>query len=641
MCRLVLGSNALKTTQPKVNNVDVSFLDALRNGGLVSDGAMGSLLYERGVFVNRNFDECNISQPELVARIHQEYIVAGANVCETNTYGANRLRLARHGLANRTEDLNRAGVALLRQAAHDTAYIAGSMGPTGMHMQEVHAQVAEVRRAYAEQAKILADAGCDLLCIETFHDPFELRCAIESARSVTTLPILACITPEPHAQMAVGHDLKALGRAMHDWGADAIGANCSSPQEILDLATGLLSAGLPVCAMPNAGHPETIEDRQIYLATPENFGVFARRLYKAGVKLVGGCCGTGPAHIRRVAAAARMIAPRLEMLEKIHVDEVSVGHAPKPLAERSQFGAMLGKRFVVSVEVNPLEGIDVDKPIEAARMLLRAGADVINIADGPRASARMSNLALAVRMQQALGNEVLLHMCCRDHNLLGLQALILGANVLDVHNVVVITGDPPKIGDFPDAMAVYDTDAIGLLAMLDGFNRGIDPSGKKTAQTSFVCATGVEPGALDFSREIARLRRKVQAGANLIMTQPVYDPAHLERFLEATRDLDVPVLVGLLPLASHKNAEFVHHNIPGMRIPHEVRERMRQAGKGDDARQVGVDIAFETLMGIRERVAGAYIMPPLGRYHMAAAILERLGNDRSLSVSTPGVQLHP
>ncbi len=590
---------------------------------------MGSVLYERGVFVNRNFDECNISQPELVAHIHQEYMSAGASVCETNTYGANRLRLARHGLADRTEDFNRAGVALLRRATHDAAYVAGSIGPTGLHLQEVHSQTARVRDAYAEQANILADAGCDLLCIETFHDPFELRCAIEAARSVTALPIVACITPVPHGHQTVAHDLRALGRAMHDWGADAIGANCSSPQQILDLATGLLDAGLPVCAMPNAGHPETVEDRQIYLATPENFGVFARRLYKAGIKLVGGCCGTGPAHIRRVAAAARMFAPRLQTRERAPLEAISGGEPAKPLSARSAFGAMLGKRFVVSVEVNPAVGLSVDRPIDSARMLLDAGADVINIADGPRASARMINLALAVRMQQALGNEVLLHMCCRDHNLLGLQALILGADVLGVHNVVVITGDPPKIGDFPDATAVYDMDSIGLLKMLHAFNRGVDPSGKPCAQTSFVCATGVEPAALDFGREIARLRHKVRAGANLIMTQPVYDPAHLERFFAATRDLDVPVLVGLLPLASHKNAEFVHHNIPGMRIPADVRERMRQAGKGEAARQVGVDIAFETLMGMRERVAGAYIMPPLGRYDMAAAILKRLGSNRA------------
>ena len=620
--------------------MDVPFLDALRNGGLVSDGAMGSLLYERGVFVNRNFDECNISQPELVASIHQEYISAGANVCETNTYGANRLRLARHGLADRTEDFNRAGVALLKQVANHAAYVAGSIGPTGMHMQEVHTQASEVRKAYAEQAEILADAGCDLLCIETFHDPVELRCAIEAARSVTKLPIVACITPEAHGHLAVAHDIKALGIAMHAWGADAIGANCSSPQQILDLATGLLEAGLAVCAMPNAGHPQTVEDRQIYLSTPENFGVFARRLYKAGIKLVGGCCGTGPAHIRRVAAAARMFAPRLQVREESRIETVSAGVTPKPLAERSAFGAMLRKRFVVSVEVNPAAGLDTDKPIEAARMLLEAGADVINIADGPRASARMSNLALAVKMQQTLGNEVLLHMCCRDHNLLGLQALILGADVLGVHNVVAITGDPPKIGDFPDATAVYDMDSIGLLTMLHGFNRGIDPSGKPTTPTSFVCATGVEPAAMDFSREIARLRHKVRAGANLVMTQPVYDPTHLERFLEATHDLDVPVLVGLLPLASHKNAEFVHHNIPGMRIPSDVRERMRKAGKGEAARQAGVDIAFETLMGIRDRVAGAYIMPPLGRYDMAAGILKRLGKNRALATGASNVQKH-
>jgi methionine synthase / methylenetetrahydrofolate reductase(NADPH) len=353
-------------------------------------------------------------------------------------------------------------------------------------------------------------------------------------------------------------------------------------------------------------------------------------MYKAGLKFLGGCCGTNAAHITRVASAARMVwpidGPRIEINEAR-----DPGHEPRPLAKRSSFGAMLGRRFVTSVEVNPGLGLSVDRQLEAAKMLYAAGSDVINIADGPRATARMSNMALAVTLQRETNKEVLLHLCCRDRNLLGLQAAALGAHVLGVRNLVVITGDPPKVGDYPDATAVYDLDSIGLLKMLRSFNRGVDYVGKGLGeQTGFVLCTGVEPAALDFKREMLRLRQKVEAGANCVMTQPIYDPRHLDRFLEASADIDLPVIVGILPLASHRNAEFIHHHIPGMSVPDSTRKRMRQAVGAKEARQAGVDIAIESMMGVRDKVAGVYIMPPLGRYDMAAQILDALGDDRAL-----------
>ena len=615
--------------------VDVPFLQAIERGGLVGDGAMGSLLYERGIFVNRSFDEVNLSQPELVYRIHREYLLAGAHVVESNTYGANRLRLAHHGLADQAVDINRAAVDILTRAVGDAAYIAGSMGPTGLNPGQLRRSENEVRAAYSEQAGVLSKAGCQLLIIETFAQPPELRLAIEAARAVTDIPIVAHIALTPQGTVTDGTDPVELAREMRSWGADVVGANCNGPEIIFNVVSRMVEAGLPVSAMPNAGHPHSVEDRLIYLANPENFGVFARRMYKAGVKLVGGCCGTNPTHINRVSSAARMVAPRGTSVQ-ISVPPPEVVSESKSIAERSHLGALLGKRFVVSVEVNPVTGFDTDTPIGAAKMLLDAGADIINVADGPRATVRMSNLTLAVKMQERLQHEVLLHVCCRDRNLLGLQATLLGAHVFGIRNLVVITGDPPKIGDYPDATAVYDLDSIGLLRLVDGYNRGIDPAGKSMPQTQFVLATGVEPAAADFTREMMRLRQKVDAGANVIMTQPVYDPKALERFLDASADLNVPVMVGILPLASYRNAEFIHNNIPGMGIPAAIRERMRLAGKGEPARREGVQIALEALMSVRHRVAGAYIMPPLGRFEMAAAIIETLAKDRSVAAGVPG-----
>jgi methionine synthase / methylenetetrahydrofolate reductase(NADPH) len=615
--------------------VDIPFLQALASGGLVADGAMGSLLYERGVFVNRNFDEVNLSQPELVYKIHREYLLAGAHLLESNTYGANRVRLARHGLGEKVTEINRAAMSILVRAAGDAAYLAGSMGPTGLTPGELRRHEKDVREAYAEQARLLAEGGAHVVLIETFAHPAELRLAVEAARSATKLPIVAHITVNNEGHIADGSDPLDIAREMKTWGADVVGVNCNGPEVVHDVALRMVESGLPVSAMPNAGRPQSIEDRLIYLATPENFGVFARRMYKAGVKLVGGCCGTSPAHIGRVAAAARMVSPRPGPQARIEV--VSEGREPKPVAARSRFGGMLGRRFAVSVEVNPDATLSLDAPLEAARTLLAAGADVINIADGPRATARVSNLALALHMQEKLGCEVLLHLTCRDHNLLGLQAGALGAHVMGIRNLVAITGDPPKVGDYPDATAVYDVDSVGLLKMLHGYNRGVDPSGKALSEpTSFVLATGVEPAAQDFERELLRLRQKIAAGADLVMTQPIYDPAHLVRFLDATADLKVPVLVGLLPLASYRNAEFIHNHIPGMGIPQAIRDRMQKAGKGAPARREGVAIAVETLLGVRQRVAGAYIMPPLGHFDMAAEIIAALGSDRSVAASAPG-----
>lgn len=603
-------------------------MQAVEAGGLTADGAIGSLLYERGVFANRNFEEVNLAQPELVKKVHRDYLAAGADIIETNTYGANRLRLSRSSLTAQTARINRAGVALAREVAGNDAYVAGSIGPSGLTAGELRRGEKDVRSAFAEQAYLLSQEGADLICIETFGNVSELRMAVEAARGQTSLPIIAQIAVTDDGTISDGTAPEDLAREMMQWGASIVGANCNGPDLVFEIVEKMVATGIPICAMPNAGRPRKIEDRLIYFATPENFGVYARRMFKAGVKIVGGCCGTNPEHVTRIASAARMVVPRSESRQVIEVAPV-VKPDTTPVEQRSRFGAQLGKRFVFSVEVNPNPGLSVDAALSSARMLVDAGADVINIADGPRATARMSNMALCVRMQEAVGVETLMHVCARDRNLLGLQAHLLGAHTLGVKNLVLVTGDPPKLGDYPDATAVYDVDSIGLIRMADGFNRGLDPSGKELGdRTSFVLATGAEPAAADFEREMNRLKRKVAAGADCVMTQPVYDPKHLDRLLAAMEGLGVPVLVGILPLSSSRNAEFLHKEVPGMQIPDAIRERMRKAGKGDDARREGIAIACEALHALRERVAGAYIMPPLGRFDMAAEIIGQFANDR-------------
>ncbi|MFO0756764.1 MAG: bifunctional homocysteine S-methyltransferase/methylenetetrahydrofolate reductase [Byssovorax sp.] len=629
-------------------------LEAIERGVITVDGGMGTQLYERGVLFNVNYEELCVSRPELVLKIHEDYLRAGAQLIETNTFGGNRVRLARHGLDDRVRELNRAAVKLARMAASDRAWIGGAIGPTGLVFAGfTEEERTKVRDAFREQADALTDEGVDALVVETMRQPEEIELAIEGVRLAAgnAVPLIAQISVDESLTMADGTTVAAMGERLKNLGCDVIGVNCSDgPQVVLAAVEKLLPLGIPLSAIPNAGLPRRVDDRFIYVSTPEYFGVFARRLCKLGVKMIGGCCGTTPDHIRRIAAAARMEGASAVSITEAEsdgplwvgtgageegADRADPSLTPLPSAgvrivareDKSKLAAKIaGKtKFVVSVEVNPPIGLDPASAIRAAKMLTEGGADVINIADGARAQARMSNLALAVRLQQELGIETLLHVCGRDRNLLGQVAHLLGAHALGMKNLVIITGDPPKMGDFPDATAVYDLDSIGILRLVSRLNKGIDPGGKPLgAATSFFCATGAEPAALNYPRELSRLEQKKRAGAELIMTQPVYDPAVLDRFLRDAAPLGLPVLVGLLPLASHRNAEFLHNEVPGMQIPEDVRARMKSAGSGPDARREGVRIAREMLAAVRSKVAGAYIMPPLGRYEMALEVIDGL-----------------
>jgi methionine synthase I (cobalamin-dependent)/5,10-methylenetetrahydrofolate reductase len=605
------------------------FLEALAQGPLVVDGAMGTYLYEKGVYINRCFDELCLSAPQMVESVHRDYLDAGADILETNTYGGAPVVLARHGLEDRAEDINKAAVALARKVAGTRAYVAGAMGPSNLDAEALISDTTRmrVRDSYAKQGRWLYEAGADVLLFETIALVAELELALEACRDIP-LPKVAQLRFEENGRSRQGAPPAEVAQRLRHAGADVVGANCNGgPEMFLPIIEGMMASGLPISVQPNAGHPRVVEGRYMYLSTPEYFGVYARRFLKAGARLVGGCCGTTPDHIRRVAAAVRMMGGgRMEVRARQH-DAPARGDASREvlLESRSGLAAKLGKKFVVSVEVSPPSGLESRKTEDAVRMLKEGGVDVVNIPDGPRATVRMSNLVFAHHVQERLGMEVLTHVCCRDRNVLGLMSDLLGAHFTGLRNLVVITGDPPKMGDFPDATAVFDLDSVGLLQLVTGLNRGVDPGGKTMeAPTSFLLATGAEPAALNYEREITRLAMKKEAGAHLVMTQPVYDPEVLQKFLKDTRGLNLPVLVGILPLASWRNAEFLHREVPGMSVPEDIRERMRKAGDGDAGRREGVRIAQETLTAVKDLVQGVYIMPPLGRYRMALDVMEAL-----------------
>ncbi len=611
---------------------DIPFREAMRSL-LVFDGAMGSLLYERGVFVTQNFEQLNVTRPDVVGKIHEDYVAAGAQVIETNTFGANGFCLDRHGLGDQVRAYNVAGARLARKAAGEDVWVAGSIGPTGL--VPGFASPAELDLAaatFADQAAALVEGGVDLFVLETFRHLEEMRIAIEAARGAAPeLTIIASMAFNPSETVADGSTPEQVATTLRDWGADVIGVNCGDgPQLALAIAERMRGAGMPLCVQPNAGLPRTVDGRLLYMATPEYLDVFARRTIQLGATMIGGCCGTTPDHVHWMAKSGRMLGDKHTEVVRpsaARATEVVPVLAPIPLAERSDFAAKIAAgTFVVSVEVNPAPGLDPSKALEGAKMLLASGVDIVNVADAPRAMARMSNLAFCSLLLERYGIQPILHVCGRDRNLLGQMAHLLGAHAIGIRNLVIITGDPPKVGDYPEATAVYDLDAIGLLQMAANMNRGIDPAGKPLpgGQTSFLLATGFEPGAADLDKEIQRLERKKAAGAEVVMTQPIFQTALLEEVLRRIAHLGLPVLVGVLPLVSYKNAEFLHNEVPGMQIPEEIRERMRKTPGGEAARKEGVRIAREMLFAVRDQVQGAYLMPPLGRYELALEVLDGL-----------------
>lgn len=602
------------------------FLEKLNDRVLLADGAMGTEIYKRGVFINRCYDELNLTNPDLIRQIHADYVKAGADIIETNTFLANPVHLAAYGLEKKTRDIIAAGVKLAREAiGKREVFVAGAVGPLVRHLAPIgRVSLDEARAAYREQIGAMADAGVDIILLETFTSIRELELVYKVAREITQLPVIAQLAFSDATDATPEEAVAQLEK----WGVDVAGTNCANgPQVVWNIIQRMRAVShMKLSAMPNAGMPQVVEGRTMYLATPEYMAEYARRIVQSGANIIGGCCGTTPADIAEMRNFLKSIAPTpiKSVQVKPMVDETEI--KPVPLLDKSPFGAVLGKKFAVSVELDPPHGLDPSKVIEAAKFLHAQGIDACNIADGPRAIARMSPMSLASLIKQQVGLQTIVHYCCRDRNLLGMQMDLIGANAMGLNNVLIITGDPPKMGNYPAATAVFDVDAIGLLHFANGLNHGRDLAGKSLgAATKLVLGCGCNPGAVNLDVEVERYVKKVEAGAEYVFSQPVYDPAMLEEFLKRTAHVKpIPFFVGILPLASLKNAEFFHNEIPGMQIPDTIMKRMASVSSKEGQQQEGIAIAREALAAAKKmpRVQGTYIFPPFGNYKAVMDVLE-------------------
>jgi homocysteine S-methyltransferase len=610
------------------------FRDQLSRRVLVADGAMGTMLYARGVFLNRSFDELNLSAPDLVRGIHQDYIKAGAEILETNTFGANRVRLSAFGMAEKLKDINRAGVRLAREAARETAFVAGAVGPLGVRIEPLGpTSFAEARAVFREQVDALVEAGVDVLIFETFGNLDELREAVLAGRDSIgdAVPIIAQVTIDDFGHLPGGADPETFTREMDSWPVDAIGLNCSvGPKATLETIERMLAvSSKPMSAMPNAGLPMRVEGRNIYLCSPEYMAQYARRMLWAGVKIVGGCCGTTPDHIKLIRSETRSLQPGQKTLAVTVSDREAPSQAlaPVPIEQKSKLGAKLAAgKFVAFVEILPPRGVEASREIDGARRCAEAGIDAINVPDGPRASARMSAQVTCQLIQRDAGIEAVLHFCCRDRNILSIQSELLGAHTAGIRNLICITGDPPRMGAYPDATAVFDVDAIGLVNIVRNLNHGLDIGGNPMgSQTALLTGVGANPGALNMDEEIRRFDWKTEAGAEYVVTQPVFDLNLLEAFLKRIEHAKLPVICGVWPLTSYRNAEFMVNELR-VPVPEEFMERMRRVDDADKARAEGVAIARQMVERIRTMVQGVQLSAPFGRYQMALDVAEAIGS---------------
>ncbi|MEE9208246.1 MAG: bifunctional homocysteine S-methyltransferase/methylenetetrahydrofolate reductase [Gemmatimonadota bacterium] len=615
------------------------FRSALAAGQVILfDGAMGTEIYQRGVFVNACFDDLCRSSPDLIRKIHEAYRSAGAHVLETNSFGANRLKLKAHGLDSEVRQLNETAARLAREVAGDELFVAGSIGPLGVRMEPFGpTSREEARHIFAEQASGLVAGGADLLSVETFSDLAELIEAVSGCQSVCDLPILAMMTVSEGGRSSYGESAVSMAKAMSEFGVDAIGINCSvGPAIMVDVVQEMASVtDLPLAAIANAGLPRDLDDRKMYMASPDYMASYARKLIKAGAQIVGGCCGTSPDHTAEMAGQIRAVAPRAATVANSPPAQPVVEVQPEPtppvpLSEKSEWGQRLAAGLpVTSVEILPPRGSDADKMVEACRQLAAAGVHAVNVPDGARAMMRMGVIAASLLIEREAGIETVIHYCCRDRNLLGMMSDLLGSQALGLRNLLLITGDPPRMGPYPDATAVFDIDSIGLTNLVAGLNRGLDPSGHAIGgQTSFVIGVGVNPSDVDMNRELERWHWKVEAGAEFAVTQPVFDVQSLLDFLDKIDDegTRIPIVAGIWPLTSLRNAEFLANEVPGIEIPEPIMARMRAAQErgAEFARAEGCAIAREMVTAVRDRVQGVQVSAPFGRVAYALDVFEGL-----------------
>jgi len=593
------------------------------------DGAMGTMLYSRGVYINRCYDELNLTNSDLVLNVHRDYVKAGADIVESNTYGANRLKLAGYGLEDKIADINLAGVRLAREAAGDRAFVAGAMGPLGIRIEPYGpTSIEEAREVFKEQAKALVEGGVQLLVLETFSDVVEIQQAILAIRSVCDLPIVAQVTIQNDGNTSYGTAPEVFTKQLDEWGADVIGLNCSvGPHTMLEAVEKMrLVTRRKLSAQPNNGLPRQLEGRMFYMASPEYMAKYAKRLIQAGVKFVGGCCGTTPEHIKQIANAVAALSPGRSSVKVLVPEETPANLKVTPRAEKSALAKKICEGgFVTSVEIVPPKGCDPSKMLDSVRLLKEAGIDAVNVPDGPRAQSRMGVLAVSTLIEQQVGIETVIHYCCRDRNLLGMTSDLLGAAALGLRNLLVITGDPPKMGPYPEATAVFDIDSIGLVNMVNRLNHGLDIGGNPIGEpTSFYIGVGVNPCSVDLDYELRRFEWKVDAGAEYAITQPTFDVRQLEKFLRLTEHCRIPIIAGIWPLVSYRNAEFLANEVPGVVVPESVLERMQKVADKDAAREEGLAIARETLAQIRDMVQGVQVSAPFGRVQYALDVFSVL-----------------
>jgi homocysteine S-methyltransferase len=610
------------------------FADLVSQRVLVFDGAMGTMLYQRGIFVNRCFDELNVTDPGLVAGVHKSYVDAGVDLIETNTFGANRLKLAKYGLTGEVRAFNRAGVETAREAAGEGVLVAGAIGPLGAEITEFGPLSREAAaEMFREQGVALLEAGVDLLILETFSSSEELLVAIRAVSPLRDTPIIAQMTVNTGNETPYGERIEqAMGRIAAESGVSVVGLNCSvGPSDMLSSLDRIRTVtDKPISVQPNAGMPRQVEGRQLYMSTPEYMAEYAKRFFEKGARIIGGCCGTTPEHIGEIVRVIRSVdraATRVSVAPAAPTAAAAEPalKEPVPLAEKSRFGAKLvAGEQVASIEMTPPRGVNMSAILERARICAAAGVDAINIPDGPRASSRLSPMVTAVRIQQEVGIEAILHFCCRDRNLIGMQSDILGAAAIGLENLLIVTGDPPKLGDYPSATGVFDLDSIALTGVVDHLNRGVDIGGNTIdPPTELVIGVGANPVAADLPREIERFRHKVEAGAEYAITQPVFDAESLFRFLDAIEAFRLPIVAGIWPLTSYKNAEFMANEVPGVVVPPRLLERMSAARTKAAGRTLGVEIARELVGEIRSRVAGFAVSAPFGNVNLALAVLGR------------------
>jgi homocysteine S-methyltransferase len=606
-----------------------SFRERLQNEIIVFDGGTGTYLYDKGVFINRCFEELNLTNPELVKQVHKDYVEAGADVIETNTFGANKFALSVYGLEQNVYEINYVGAQLAKSMTRDNILVAGSIGPLRVQIEPLgKLSFDEAKDAFAEQIKGLLDGGVDLIIFETFSLVEELVQGVRAARELKKdIPVIAQVTINNEGNLLSGESLERFVEKVSQYHVDAIGMNCSDgPRLMLEALERLRKlTTLPISVQPNAGLPQNIGGRNLYMTSPEYMAEYAKRFIQTGASIVGGCCGTNPSHIKAIRRAVQALQPEKRMDVKLEALKVEKPAEVRlyPKEEKSRLSNMIASnKFVKLVELVSPKGISAEKEIAKARTLFEYGIDAINIPDGPRASARMSALAMAVQIHNEVGIEPVLHFACRDRNIIGMQSDLLGAWALGIRNILAITGDPPKLGNYPDATAVFDVDSIGLANLINRLNHGLDFANNPIgAPTGFSIAVGVNPGAINLDEELRRLDWKIQAGAEYMITQPVFDLRILEKFLKRIEHIHLPIICGIWPLVSYRNAEFMNNEVPGASVPAEIMERMRKAVSKEEAFREGVLIAKEIYQKIRSEVNGVQLSAPLGRVDAVVMLL--------------------